>query len=397
MHILQVTLGFLPADGWGGPVKIVHANSKELIRRGHQVTVYCTNLLNKKKKIKPKTFEQEIDGIRVVYFNTWHIPQWPGTIGPIWLPDMGRFLANELPNFDLIHLNGYRNLMNIPVVKAAKRFHKPIVMQPHGAMPVIVNSYKIKQFYDQLLGRMELTAVQAFMALQESEKNQIMAHGISAENIEIIPNGLDIRHGSKKIPKGNFRQRYNIPTKKPLFLFLGRINPKKGTDMLIDAFAHLNDHNAYLAIVGPDDGQLSEVRFLIEKYHLSERVIITGLLSGNEVLEAYQDADLFVLPCRTDTFPTTMMEACLAETPMVITEGCEIVHLVKDRVAEVTPFDPQLFAQAMRKLLTDKALYRRYQANCPLVMQDTFSVEATVDLIEDLYQRVVIENLSQLN
>jgi hypothetical protein len=53
MNILQVTLGFYPAQAWGGPVKIVHQNSRELVRRGHQVTIYCTNLLDKKNKIIP--------------------------------------------------------------------------------------------------------------------------------------------------------------------------------------------------------------------------------------------------------------------------------------------------------------------------------------------------------
>ena len=109
--------------------------------------------------------------------------------------------------------------------------------------------------------------------------------------------------------------------------------------------------NAFLVIAGPDDGQLQEVRGLVKQHNLAKRVIITGLLSHQEVLGAFVDADLFVLPCRTDTFPMAMVEACLTDTPMVVTDRCEIANIVKDRIAEVVPFDAGQFAQTIESLL----------------------------------------------
>jgi glycosyltransferase involved in cell wall biosynthesis len=111
------------------------------------------------------------------------------------------------------------------------------------------------------------------------------------------------------------------------------------------------------------------------------------------VIAAYNDSDLFVHPCRADTFPTTILEACLADTPMVITDRCEIAHLVQGRVADVVPFDAEAFARAMERLLTDKVRYDRYRDACQAVMKDTFSLEATVDRLESLYKRVAREKL----
>lgn len=391
MRILQVTLGFYPATAWGGPVKIVHRNGKELVRRGHSVTIYCSNLLDKKRKIQDGTFEHVIDGMRVVYFDTWRLPWWPGTLGPMWMPELPTYLQQELSDFDVVHINGYRNLGFLPLATAACKAGVPYVLQPHGALPVIVNSFVVKRLYDRLLGQRETRGVSALIALQESERQQAIAQGIPPERIVIIPNGLELDESVFATAPGSFRCQYNIAANRRLILFLARINRKKGTDMLVEAFAQITDRGAHLVIAGPDDGQLAEVQSLIAKHGLESRVTLTGLLDEAAAMAAFQDADLFVLPCRADTFPVTVMEACQANTPMVITDRCEIAHLVQDRVADVTPFDAAAFAAAMQRLLTDRERYARYQAACPAVMADTFSIQAVGDQLEALYERVIAE------
>lgn len=386
MNILHVTLGFLPAVGWGGPVQIVYNNARELILRGHRVTVYCTNLFDKHRKIQPHTFEDVVDDIRVVYFDAWRIPFWRGTLGPVWCPDLPSRLRRELPSFDIVHLNGYRNPMNLQIVNTLESSHTPLVVQPHGAMPIIVNSFFVKRMYDLLLGKRELARAQAFIALQDSEREQILAHGVPAKKIVVIPNGLDPQTRTLNVQPGFFRRRYNIPDAAKLILFLGRINRKKGLDLLIEAFARLKNLDTILVIAGPDDGQLAEVKMLIARNNLGRRVILTGLLSGSDVLSAYRDADLFVLPCRIDTFPTTIMEACMMSVPMVMTEGVEIAPLLKNRAAEVVPFDAGIFAAAMQRVLSDTDLYEKYQAGCAELMRDAFSITATVDRLERLYR-----------
>jgi len=391
MRILQVTLGFYPAEAWGGPVKIVYQNSKELIRRGHAVTVYCTNLLSKRQKIHSGTFERNIDGIRVVYLGTRNIHWWPGTLGPIWIPGLSLYLDQEIHNFDVVHLHGYRSPLMLAAAQAARSANIPIVTQPHGTLPVIANSFIVKRAYDWLYGRKELEGISCLIALQGKEKEHALEQGIPEDIIEVIPNGIDLS-GSDELPeKGAFRRQHHIKADQPVILFLGRINRIKGTDMLVEAFARMGNPNVRLIIAGPDDGQLTEVKQLIKKHRLESAVTLTGILSGQEVKAAFQDSDLFVLPSRSDAFPTTIMEACLMCTPMVITDRCSIAHLVKDRVADVVPFDPGAFANAMRLLLTDQERYNRYRSNCKAVLQDTFSIQVVVDRLEAVYQRVIEE------
>jgi glycosyltransferase involved in cell wall biosynthesis len=389
MNILQVTLGFYPAEAWGGPVKVVHQHGRELVKRGHQVTVYCTNLLDKKHKIQRGTFERELHGMRVVYFNTWRLPWWPGTLGPIWLPQLPAYLARELPGFDVVHLNGFRSPMMLAAARAARHAGVPFVTQPHGTLPIVVSSFWTKRLYDWMLGWAELESIGALIALQESERQQALACGVPENRIEIIPLGIDPRERETLPEPGSFRRRYGLALDRPLILFVARINKIKGTDMLVEAFARLRRKEAQLVIAGPDDGQLAEVQTLVQQHGLQQQVSLLGVLPGPDVLAALQDADLFVLPSRKDAFPVTIMEACLAGTPMVVTDRCEIAHLVRDRVAEVVPFDADEFAAAMERLLNDKELCDHYRANCQGMIADTFSIQSVIDRLEAVYERVV--------
>lgn len=391
MNILQVTLGFYPAQGWGGPVKVVHQNGRELVRRGHKVTVYCSNLVNKREKLQPATFESEMDGMRVVYINAWNFPWWPGTLGPIWLPELPGYLSRELEGFDIVHINGYRSPMILPVAQAARRLGVPIVTQPHGALPVIVNSQGLKRLYDRFFGRIELDGISALLALQESERQQALTHGVPDARIRILPNGIDPA-GREHIPApGSMRRLWNLAPDRPVILFLGRINKKKGPDMLVEAFARMKNRDAQLVIAGPDDGMLDEVRARIAQHNLEPRVRLPGLISGPDVLAAFQDADLFVLPCRTDTFPVVIMESCLMGTPMLITDTCEIAPLVRGRIGDVVPFDAQTFADAMDALLADRQKYHTYKSNCGQALADTFSIHAVVDQLEKIYRDAIAE------
>ena len=392
MNILHITLGFPPAYSWGGPVKTVSATCRELVCRGHKVTVYCSNLFNKGEKIRPVTFESMLDGIRVVYFNAWNISSWPGTLGPIWLPEMPKYLRKEIHDFDIIHIQGYRSLMHIPAARAARKAGVPFVVQPRGSMPIIVNSFFAKRLYDVIFGRREIRGLAALIALQESEVHQALTHGVPRERIHVIPNGVEPSLRSRLPLKNLFRKKHFIRPDEVIILFAARINAKKGADMLVDAVAQLDiDRPFRVVIAGPDDGQLAEVRNLIEKHRIGEKFLFTGLLSHQEILEAFVDADLYVLPCRADTFPMAIIEACLTDTPMVTTDRCEIAHMVKDRIAQVVPFNPKAFALALKTLCSDQNLYETCKINCRQVLEDTFSIKNTVDKLEVVYRRIISE------
>jgi glycosyltransferase involved in cell wall biosynthesis len=393
MKILHATLGYLPAVAWGGPVKYVERISRELLRRKHEVTVASSNLLNKHERIESGTFERDVEGVRAVYLNTLLIPGWSGTTGPTMLTlHAMRRLWNEIQAADVVHVHGTRNIIVLAAAYFASYLQKPTVLQPHGTSQQIVNSIRLKRIYDRLFLHPLLAKGPRMIAMTGSEHKQIVAGGAHPHNIDIVPNGYSVDGFRSEQYRGCFRNYYNIPDDEQIILFLGRINRKKGTDLLVEAFAAMTPEdrrNTRLVIAGPDDGQLDEVKALVQAYGLSQQVLITGLLSGDDVTAAFVDADIFVLPCRTDTFPSTLLEACQAGTPIVLTETCEMAELLDGTAATVTPVDPPSIASAISNLLHDNQLRRHYAKGGPELIRTKLSISTVVDQLEEIYTRIV--------
>ncbi len=120
MRILMVTLAYDLAVTFGGLVKVVQNNARELVRRGHQVTVHCTNRLDHQRKLAPRTVESWIQGVRIVYCNTWFIPRWRGNFGPSFSPSMAAYLAREGRTFDLVHIHEARTFSTIAAALYAR-------------------------------------------------------------------------------------------------------------------------------------------------------------------------------------------------------------------------------------------------------------------------------------
>lgn len=394
----MATTGFYPAVSWGGPVKIVHQNALELQRRGHHVTVVATNLLDKNHRIADGSFQRTVDGLDVHYLQTYSVPGWPGTLGPTMLSlNAARRMRRIVQSVDVVHVNATRNAISVQAMQKAHALGKPLVVQPHGTLPYIVNSKRLKKAYDRLFLDRLLRHVDAFIAGQPAEVQQILAAGARPEQVQIIPNGLNKPEDELEALHGRFRQKHAISSEKSIVLFLARINRKKGTDLLVEAFARLPEDirsRTQLVIAGPNDGQLKEVQDLIEQHGLGQQVLLPGLLTGEDTWSALVDATVFVLPCRVDTFPMAIIEACRAGKPMVITETCEIAGLLDDKVARICTVDAGAIAKSLAEVLNDSDLQQRFAAGADALMKTTFSLGAVGDSLETLYQQVINQKQS---
>ena len=384
MKILFVLPAYYPALDFGGPVPVAQDLARRLTARGHEVTVLTTNLLTKSSKLGNKTEEREVDGIRTVYLNSVARYHWVGIA-----PEVFGYLSRELPGFDVVHLYGYREFINLAVARRARATRKPYVLQALGTTARMKRSLGKKLVYDTLFGSSILKNAAALIAKSDVERRQYEAVGIPSERVALIPNGMEIPEEARRVVPGNFRKAHGIAEDETLLLFLGRIDPIKGLDLLIKAFARVKGARVRLAVVGPDEGLRGEFERLARERGVGDSVVFTGGLYGAQKWEAYTDADMYVLPSVFENFPRTVLEAMGCDMPVILTDRCGIAPQIKDRAGLVVPYDEGTLAGAIRRLVDDAGLRERLAEGGKRVLEEEFSWEPVVEKVEALYGRAL--------
>lgn len=384
MRILKVIDFFYPAEEAGGPVPVAYNFAKRLVDRGHHVTILTSNLLTSTARMSRKTFEDNKDGIRVVYLNSPIRYHWTAIT-----PSLFSFCRTELRDFDIIHFYAYRGFMSLVVAWYAKKYSVPYVLQSLGTVPILVRSKTKKYLYDHIVGFKTLRGARKLIAKSYLEKNHYLDVNIPEEKIAIIPNGIDVTEPLDGLRKGAFRSKFNISDSEKIILFLARIHKRKGLDLLVRAFAGVDIENAKLVITGPDDGFLKETKDLVKRQGIEGRVVFTGPLYGGDKFQAYMDSDVYVLPAVQEIFAMSVLEALLFRLPVIITEEFGIAHLIKDRVGLTIPYEASALTSAIERLLTDQALVEYFRVNSVELLKEHFSWDTHVDSLEKLYGEVL--------
>lgn len=212
---------------------------------------------------------------------------------------------------EIIHTHGLWMYPNIVRTRDAK-----FVITPHGMLTP--EALKFSPFKKAVANAMfqtrAISAAAMLHATAKSEYDYIRQLGLR-QPVAIIPSGIDI---PDLIP----RSRTTEPKKKEV-LSLGRIHPVKGLDVLIKAWAGLADdaHDWRLRIIGPDEnGHAKELERLIQQLNLKS-VYIEPPVFGQEKTELMSQAQLFVLPSRSENFAMTVGESLAVGVPVIATKG----------------------------------------------------------------------------
>lgn len=247
----------------------------------------------------------------------------PLGIGPRRLgrsPEMSRWLRSETSTgkVDVMHSHGMWQMNAAYPGWATRDTRAKLVVSPRGAFSTWAMSHGswFKRVFWPLLQRPALARAACFHATAEAEYEDIRRLGFK-QPVAIIPNGIDAPEFVHKAPRV-------LRT----LLFLGRIHPVKGVDVLLNAWAVVMDRfpDWRLLLIGSDAGYgqqgdyLEQIKVLAAKLKL-KRATFVGPIYGEAKWSAYREADLFVLPTRSENFGITVAEALAAGTPAIVTQG----------------------------------------------------------------------------
>jgi glycosyltransferase involved in cell wall biosynthesis len=385
VKILQVTNFFKPSWESGGPARVAYEISKKLIERGHEVTVYTSDGFKSRLDVK-KNELVDIDGIKTYYFRNLsrYLARKMVLSIPYYLPIVAR---KEIRYFDVIHIHEHRTVLAVVVRHYAKKYGVPYVLQAHGSVLPFFQKQGLKKIFDLSFGYKILRDASKIIAVTKMETEQYKKMGVDEDKIEIVPNGIDLFEYDNLPKRREFRRKYLIRDDEKIILYLGRIHKIKGIDLLVNAFADLVTEldDVRLVIVGPDDGFLSALKRQIEDLKIGDRILFTGPLYERDKLEAYVDADVYVLPSVYETFPVTVLEAWACGTPVIITDRCGIADIV-DKVGCVVEYDKGKLRDAISKVLSDEGLRRRFGEEGRRLVREEFGWGEVVKKVEEVYE-----------
>lgn len=317
---------------------------------------------------------------RRLYTFSWPITNW---------------LARNVRRFDLLHIHGLFSYVILPAAFWAKRLGVPYIVRPLGTLcrwGMQHRRPRLKRLSLQLIERRVLAG--SARVHYTSEQERIEAHELGIDfPSAVVPLGLDIEASpSNASTSGSSRQRGDRPT----ILFLGRLDRKKGLELLIAALPSLlREHpDALLVLAGSgDDAYEASLRGEVTRLGLDPHVLWAGFLEGSEKAAAFARADVFVLPSRSENFGLSVVESLARAVPVVISDQVAIYReLEAAGAAVVVSCDASSVTHGISKVLGDPTLRTQLCEAGRLLARERFSKQAMAAGVLRMYREVLESN-----
>jgi glycosyltransferase involved in cell wall biosynthesis len=381
MRLLHVVPTYLPAWRHGGPILAVHGLCKALAARGHEVTVFTTDVHGKGRLHVPPGRPVEIDGVEVRYFSV-RPPR------RLYLaPGLGRAARQEAARFDLVHLHSVFLWPTSAAARAAERAGVPYVLSPRGMLvPELIRARGRwrKLAWLALAERRTIERAAALHATSALEGEDAARLGYPLPPVFVAPNGIDPApwDGNPAALSPPVRQ---VVEGGPFLLFLGRLSWKKGLDRLIPALAQVP--GALLAAAGNDEeGLRPGLERLASDSGVAGQIRFLGPVHGADKAALLHRAAALVLPSRSENFGNVVLEAWAAGRPVAVTPEVGLAATVREAGAGVVA-DGDLGA-SLRDLLADPARLDAMGRRGAEAVRERFGWPAVARRMDGFYERI---------
>jgi glycosyltransferase involved in cell wall biosynthesis len=352
---------------FGGPVTLVADAAEALAAEGVEVTIFATDLgkapwAGDWRSVEPSELPPNAGGLDYELYGVKR----PKRL--LYSPELYSRLREVAGDFDLVHVHSLWLHPQYAGQRAARRRGVPYIVSPHGALdPYLRQRGRLRKAATSLLWQNSMFNHARLLHVTTTDERDLIADIAPTVPRTIVPNGLWIdRLAPPDADAARFRARHVAGHDGPLVVFLGRLNFKKGVDVLIDAFALVAGRHpaAHLAIIGPDDeGLRPELESQVQRLDIAGQVTFTGALYGEDRTDALAAADVWALSSHSENFGIAVIEAMAAGAATVISPA---VNLAPDVLAAgaglVAEQKPEPFAAALSQLLEDEDERQRVAA-----------------------------------
>lgn len=336
-----------------------------------------------------------LEGVESRLFATgWLARLWTG-----YAPALSGALRQAVAEHDLVHIHELWHYPHYAAYRAARATGRPYVVTVHGALNEWALGRKSvrKGLYMRVVQRRILQRASAVQVFTEAEAQRAHALGLTVP-IMVIPNGVDVESYESLPPTRSLVERFPELRGKRVVLFLGRVHPGKGLDLLVRAFGDLarSHPDARLVVAGQDEGGYQrQVEGMLREVGTLDTTVFAGLLTGADKLEAMALADVFALPSYSEGFSMAILEAMAASLPVVISDQCAFPEVADAGAGLVVTTEAEQVREALARLLDSPKTRREMGQRGRRLVLERYTWERVAERVRQLYHDVLHQSLAR--
>ena len=408
MRIVIATAVYYPMIN--GVAVFSHNLAVGLAARGFEVAVICPSQTGKSymrvvdgvqtyylKSVQAKVYPDQIHKVpekkRLFYKHGFRVSVFPG-------PEVRRILDEFQP--DVVHVQ-VSDPIGLSVVSYARKRGIPVVTTEHNQPEVLTEPLRVPKLIKKPVDAM----LSAYFANRQSKsdfvtmptekaiKNFIYDKGREFEvPVAAVSNGVDLSHFKPGRAPAEIYAKYNIPSNRPVVLYVGRVDPEKKVGLVVEAFSKMlgtwqGDVLPLLLVVG--DGV--DKNRLIKKIHdigISDVVRFLGKVLPPDLYELYKVGDVFATASTIETQGIVLIEAAACGLPLIAVDAGAVSEVCIDGENGFLcePGNVDEISAAMLKILSDTDLRDKFSRESVTIASE-HNFERTLDKFINIYERVI--------
>ncbi len=392
MKVLFVTVHYEPDSHHGGIVHSTSVLARTLVDQGHSVTVYTTRTAEDIAS-QPIPPDYDYHGVEVIHLD----PVLRGY-------GFGRQTireARKISRFDVILIASFWQLMHLPFQLAATRACIPVVISPRGSLYRVLEKspgrWPQRLLFWLVISRI-MKRASAIHITADVERADLEAIDLGVPSFK-VPNPFVTEKYAAMPTQREGRARFALPEDVPVILYLGRLDRRKGIDLLIDALSDTagSQPGAILVLAGPDFDAEKTLRAQVKRAGLESRVRFTGLVDPEGRAALFAASDLCALtPYGGENFGNAAAEALAAGLPVLLSDQTGAgEHVEEFRAGLVVSPERQAVSAALASLLEDRDALAVMGQSGPRLVSEHYAADIVASMMARAFQDLLESNQSE--
>jgi glycosyltransferase involved in cell wall biosynthesis len=383
MKILQIVPSISLV--YGGPSQMVLGLSAALARLGEEVTIITTDSNGDTGQAPldvPLGVAIEQNGYQIRYFRCSPFRRYKFSL------DLFSWLHSHARDYDIAHIHCLFSPVS-SISASIARFHQlPYLLRPLGTLDPadLRKKRQLKKLYTAVLEKPNIAGSAGIHFTSDQECRISDRFGVKTNDI-VIPLGVELPGEAI-----NPRESLDIPDDKPVILYMSRLDPKKGLDILLPSLQTLLDKGIdfHFVLAGgnpqdPDYEKRIQTEFTTS---LNKHCTIAGFVTGGLKRGLLEMADIFVLPSYYENFGIAVAEAMAVGTPVVISNGVDLYPAIQQTESGwITAPTREGVTLALETALENAGERQRRGDNARQLVQDRYSWDSIARQMLAVYEK----------